>query len=208
VKPNRLAFLSKPLRRDLHVSGTPELRLRASASTSQTNLGAILVDYGAATHQTRAGDGVVTTGRSSCWGETSATDDPCYFEVDKPLVDVTSWGVSKGILDSSNRYSLSTAVPLQPGRRTSFRLPLLPTDYVFPAGHRIGVIVVGSYADFPSNVNGSRATISVDVRRSRIALPITFERAEPAPGAQAPLVAPESAGDGGWDNPRERRIPR
>ena len=45
--PNRLAYLSPALRRAVHVSGTPEVTLRASVDNrNAANLTAVLVDYG------------------------------------------------------------------------------------------------------------------------------------------------------------------
>ena len=46
VKPNRLAFLSEPLEAPLHISGTPVAHWRAEVDQTDTNFGAILVDYG------------------------------------------------------------------------------------------------------------------------------------------------------------------
>ena len=33
-----------------------------------------------------------------------------------------------------------------PGQSYDFNFPLLPEDYVFKAGHQLGVVVVGSYS--------------------------------------------------------------
>jgi X-Pro dipeptidyl-peptidase len=191
------------------------VRLRASVDQAQTNLGAILVDYGAATHQTRSGDGVRTSTTSTCWGESSADDDPCYFEVTKPLVGVTSWNVAKAILASSNRDSLVTAQPLVPGEGYDFDITVLPTDYVFPAGHQIGVIVVGSYRQFPSIVNQNRANITADEKHSTVTLPIVGGSATvipngPSSAQAAPALKAARESDGGWAaaRPQGVEIPR
>ncbi len=45
--PNRLVYVSSPLRRDAHLSGTPLVALRASVdNATAANLTAVLVDYG------------------------------------------------------------------------------------------------------------------------------------------------------------------
>ena len=45
--PNRLVYVSSPLRRDAHLSGTPLVALRASVDNRDAaNLTAVLVDYG------------------------------------------------------------------------------------------------------------------------------------------------------------------
>jgi X-Pro dipeptidyl-peptidase len=59
-----------------------------------------------------------------------------------------------------------------PGREYDLRFPLLPNDYMFPAGNRLGVIVVGSYRSYGAFRLSSRPTITVDTKRSRIDLPI------------------------------------
>src|SRR3954468_19519316 len=71
---SRLVFLSPKLAKDLPISGTPLIDLQASLSQDQSNLTALLVDYGAADHVGRAGDGgtgVHTESTSSCWGEST-----------------------------------------------------------------------------------------------------------------------------------------
>jgi hypothetical protein len=70
---NRRVFLSPALKQDLHVSGTPQLDLRASLDKPQSNLSAMLVDYGPSTQITRSGDGISTPANapSDCWGSSS-----------------------------------------------------------------------------------------------------------------------------------------
>jgi X-Pro dipeptidyl-peptidase len=43
---------------------------------------------------------------------------------------------------------------------------------VFPAGNRVGVVLVGSYRSFSAVRLASRPTITVDTKLSRIDLPI------------------------------------
>jgi X-Pro dipeptidyl-peptidase len=177
---NRLVFLSAPLRRPLRLSGTPEVDIRASLSTEQSNLGAILVDYGPSTQISRQSDGIVTAQPETrtCWGESSANDSACYLEVTKPTVDVTQWRVSKGILDSSNRYSLlaGAARLVEPGRTYNFEWPTFPNDFEFAAGHRIGIVLVANYPGFQSASGTVGSTITLDTRRSKVRLPIVGGR--------------------------------
>src|SRR3954447_6935681 len=117
---NRLAFLTPKLKTDLHLSGQPVIDLQASLSTPQSNLAALLVDYGPATHTGRGGsDGVTNTTNRTCWGDSTAADSACYLEVTKPAQSVTQWRVSKGILDSSNRDSplAGQATDVVPGQK-------------------------------------------------------------------------------------------
>ena len=65
---------------------------------------------------------------------------------------------------------------LLPGEPTRVDIPLLPEDYVFAAGHRIGVVVLGSYSGYPSVGEQNRAAITVRYPQSRIVLPVVGGR--------------------------------
>ena len=91
----------------------------------------------------------------------------------KPVQNVTQWRVSKGILDSSNRTSLTDgqASPVTPGQKYEFKFRILPTDYTFPAGHQIGVVLLANYS---MGVAGTtKAVVTVDTKASKVSLPIT-----------------------------------
>ncbi|HEX5543428.1 MAG TPA: CocE/NonD family hydrolase [Micromonospora sp.] len=170
---NRLAFLSPPLNEDLRISGTPVINLTASSSLDEAYFGAILVEYGPSTQNSRSGDGILqTTLPEECYGESSPYDDGCYRPIAYRPTNVTQWRVSKGILDGQNRDSIAVAEPMTPGQMYEISLPLLPEDYVFSAGNRIGVIIVGSYRSYSAERLSSRPTITVDTKISHISLPV------------------------------------
>jgi X-Pro dipeptidyl-peptidase len=195
---NRRVFLSPPLTHDLHISGSPVVDIQASLDKTQTNLGAIVVDYGAGTQITRTSEGVqnVNPPTSSCWGESSSNDSACYLDVFKPTVSVTSWRVTKGILDSSNRDSLTTPTLADVGVKYRFTWPTLPQDYVFGAGHQIGIILVANYPQYTSANGTTGTTVTLDTRVSKLHLPVVGGyRAAVASGAfAADTVAPELHG--------------
>ena len=205
---NRLVFLTTKLKQDLHISGTPQIDLQASLSTPQSDLGAILVDYGPYNRIGRGGsDGVRNTTTRDCWGDNSTDgsgnvlDSACYLTVTKPATTGTAWRVSKGILDSSNRDSLfsADATPVTIGQKYEFKFPTLPTDYTFPAGHQVGVIVVANYRSFYSGGNGPvgtiGSTVTVDTRNSKVVLPVTggTQAASDSGGFVADTTAPTLA---------------
>jgi X-Pro dipeptidyl-peptidase len=168
---NRRVFLSPPLATSVGISGEAIVHLRAALSTAQSNLGAILVDYATEPFDevTRSGEGIQNTATQTCWGDNGTYDNACYAEVTKPLTHVTQWRVAHGILDSSNRNSLTTADPAVPGQAYDFTIPLQPTEHTFAAGHRIGIVIAGNLygaAGTPS------AQITVDTKLSRATLPI------------------------------------
>ena len=181
VQPNRLAYVSAPLTAPLHISGTPTINLQASVNDVDTNFGAIIVDYGSAARVQRTGDGVITGTTEDCWGSAAVwggyAEDACYRQVSKRVAVTDREVVTKGIVDGLNINDYSSPTPLVPGRQYSVGFPLLPEDYVFPAGHRIGVIIVGSYRDYGSQADQNRATITVSPRRSLIELPVVGGRA-------------------------------
>ena len=198
---NRRVFLSPVLANDLRISGAPVVDIQASLDKPQTNLGALLVDYGAGTHVTRTSDGIVNVNpvTSSCWGESSTNDSACYIDVTKPTVNVTTWRVTKGILDSSNRDSLTTPTLADVGVKYRFTFPTTPQDYVFPAGHQIGIVLVANYPGYAAfgSVNGTTGTtVTLDARASKVRLPVVGGyRAAVASGAfAADTVAPELHG--------------
>jgi X-Pro dipeptidyl-peptidase len=172
VTPHRRVFLSDPLEAPLRVSGTPIVKVRASVAGTDTNLGGLLVDYGSKTQISRSGDGVSTLATETCYGESTPNDDACYREVRKNTTTVTEWRVAKGILDAANRDSLTTPSPLTPNQPYNFTWDMLPNDYTFPAGHRIGVVIVGSYSGFTSTAETVPAPITLDLQSSEIRLPI------------------------------------
>jgi len=176
VQPNRLAYVSRPLTAPLHVSGTPVVNLTASVNDVDTNFGAILVDYGRAERIQRTGDGVITGVGENCWGETAVwggfAENACYRELSKRVATTDREIVTKGIVDGLNINDYSRPTPLVPGRQYQVGFPMLPEDYVFPAGHRIGVIIVASYRDYGSEPDQNRATITVSPRQTLIELPV------------------------------------
>ena len=106
--------------------------------------------------QHTTGDGLRTKPLSeapeTCWGEANPAwgEDACYLQTVERRVTASQELVTKGILDAQNRNSYATTEPLVVGQSYPFNFPLLPEDYVFKAGHRIGIVVVGSYSQYSS----------------------------------------------------------
>ena len=151
VTANRRVFLTPPLTAPVRVSGTPVVQLDASADKTSTHLGAILVDFGPAFPRVNraTGDGVQTLTTSDCWGQaTPRTTAATSTSASASTPPRRRWRVSKGVLDAGHRTSRLTTTPIVAGQRYPFSFPLLPNDYTFPAGHQIGVVIVGSYRDY------------------------------------------------------------
>ena len=105
------------------------------------------------------------------------------------MQSVTQWRVSKGILDSSNRDSLFTASNVTPGQKYEFKFPILPTEYTFPAGHQVGVVLLANFSMGVANTRS--AVVTVDTKASKVILPITGGSA--AATASAGFVADTTA---------------
>ena len=79
--------------------------------------------------------------------------------------------VTRGWLDPQNRSSISRSRPIRQGRSYRFRWDLQPDDYVFEAGHRIGLVVVSTDHDYTIRpAPGTRLTLYP--ADSRISLPV------------------------------------
>jgi X-Pro dipeptidyl-peptidase len=182
---NRRVFLSPVLKSDVRFSGTPRIDLFASLDKPQSNLSAMLVDYGPSTQITRTADGISTPANapSDCWGPSSTRVGPngqvmdfdsCYQQPIKPTVTISAtqgWRISRGILDSSNRDSLYADVPAVVGAEYEFKFPILPVDYTVPAGHRIGIVLMANFSNLERNGTTGTA-ITLNSRTSKVSLPV------------------------------------
>lgn len=183
AKENRLMFLSPELKEDMTLSGVPEFDIRATVNKEDTNLTALIVDYGAderVNHRDR-GEGVRTLDTESCWGASIDVDDACYKETEKTTHTAPYEIVTHGWLDAQNWRSLSRTDILTPGKSYRFQWDTLPEDYVFKKGHRIGIVIAGS-DDRWLMTDDTRATFNVELGQSHVKLPIVggkkaFERA-------------------------------
>jgi X-Pro dipeptidyl-peptidase len=79
--------------------------------------------------------------------------------------------VTRGWLDPQNRDGVTRSESIKPGREYDFRWDLQPDDYVFKAGHRIGLVVVSTDFDYTLRpLPGTRLTL--DPEDSAISLPV------------------------------------
>ncbi|HEV2874243.1 MAG TPA: Xaa-Pro dipeptidyl-peptidase [Thermoleophilaceae bacterium] len=79
--------------------------------------------------------------------------------------------VTRGWMDPQNRSSLSRSERVRQGREYRFRWDLQPDDYVFKAGHRIGLVVVSTDFDYTLRpLPGTRLTLDPD--DSEVTLPV------------------------------------
>ncbi|MEV5966286.1 CocE/NonD family hydrolase [Kribbella sp. NPDC051952] len=176
--PHRLAFLTPALKKAVRLSGTPSVSLRVTLDKPTANLGVYLVDYG---QDTRI-DGVDPNGAQGlkfidgkdCIGEGTADDDGCYQRAADNTITSGFQVVTRGIIDAQNRTSLTHPTPLKPGKSYQVTWPMLPQDYEFKAGHRLGLVLTGTDADLvtPDTEPGTNTRITVDLAHTSVSLPL------------------------------------
>jgi X-Pro dipeptidyl-peptidase len=185
--PNRLAFLTPPLKNATRLSGTPSVSLRLKLDKPTANLGVLLVDYGTDTrinHERTltAAEGLTFIDGEDCIGQASADDDGCYRRAADNTATSGFQVVTRGILDAQNHQSLSRSTPLTPGKPYQITWKLLPQDYEFKAGHRLGLVLTGANDDFNLDESGNGsgtdvepgtgANITIDLAGTSISLPL------------------------------------
>ncbi|WP_186763111.1 CocE/NonD family hydrolase [Lentzea tibetensis] len=171
---HRLLHVTEPLTSDSRMSGTPKITLRVSANVPNTPLNAFLVDLGEDTRVVDDGWGLqVVAGPERCFGEGLGADTGCYRNYEYATKTAPYRIVTRGTLDAAHRYTLSRAFPLTPGVPETFRWELQPNDYVFKAGHRIGVVIAANNAAGPSwPYRPAQPSGEITVRSGSISLPI------------------------------------
>lgn len=79
--------------------------------------------------------------------------------------------VTRGWTDVQNRKSIARSTPIQQGKEYTFTWDLEPDDYVFPAGHRIGLVIVSTDMHYTLRpLPGTELT--VNPAKSSVTLPI------------------------------------
>ncbi|MFI9274257.1 Xaa-Pro dipeptidyl-peptidase [Kitasatospora sp. NPDC052896] len=187
--PEKTAFTTGPLTRDLRMSGTGSVTLTVTPSTTSAHLSAVLVDLGPATirNYQGAGEGISTLTTRSCWGESTAGDSACFLDTAADTTQVDETVFSRGWADLGHYASLDHGVTLTPGQPYTITLQLASTDHVVPAGHRLALIVAGTdngLIDPPDTT----PTVTVDLANSALHLPLVGGAGRlPAPGRRTGL---------------------
>lgn len=172
-KDHRLVFLTDELEEDMRLSGVPEFNINAIIDEEDTNITALIVDYGMderVDHRSRE-EGIRTLEDVTCWGESSEVDSACYKETEKVTHEAPYEIVTHGWLDAQNWQSIDSSMPLEPGTEYHFQWDTLPEDYVFKEGHRFGIIIAGSDRNWLTTVDNG-AQIDVILEDSHVKLPI------------------------------------
>ncbi|MFF9868656.1 Xaa-Pro dipeptidyl-peptidase [Streptomyces sp. NPDC013953] len=167
--PNRLAWTTAPLQRDLRLNGAPEVSVRASLDGTSPYTTALLVDYGTAT---RAVAGTVQdTSRLVCYGEGIPGDTGCTYRTKHRTETADFKIVTRGWLDIRNRESDARQSPVAEGREYRLRWAMQPQDHVVEKGHRLGVVLISTDHDYTlRHPAGTRMTVRAGL--SSVTLPV------------------------------------
>ncbi|HYJ68865.1 MAG TPA: Xaa-Pro dipeptidyl-peptidase [Nocardioidaceae bacterium] len=85
--------------------------------------------------------------------------------------DVAPFVVTRGWMDPQNRTGWDSTLAVEQGKMYDYTWTFEPKDYIFPAGHRIGVVVFSSDQEYTLLPRGG-AELTVSPADSRVTLPI------------------------------------
>ncbi|MEW2389255.1 Xaa-Pro dipeptidyl-peptidase [Streptomyces venezuelae] len=171
--PAKAGFTSKPLARDLRLSGSSTVTVTATPTTRTAHLSAVLVDLGPDTIRdyAAAGEGITTLPERTCWGPSTAGDSSCFKETRANTADVDYTIFSRGWADLGNWADARRGRPLTPGKPHTITLDLAATDHVVPKGHRLALIVAGTDRNL-IEAPADTPTLTLDLARTSAQLPL------------------------------------
>ncbi|MGW1250274.1 Xaa-Pro dipeptidyl-peptidase [Streptomyces sp. NPDC002535] len=194
--PEKAGFVTRPLSRDLRISGSSKVTVTATPTTSTAHLTAVLVDLGPDTIRDygAAGEGITTLTDRTCWGASTPGDSACFKETAARTADVGYTVVSRGWADLGTWADPRQERPLTPGRAYTMTLDLAATDHVVPVGHRLALIVGGTDKDL-LDPPSTTPTLTLDLARTWARLPLVggaaaFGRATSGPYPSVPSLTP------------------
>ncbi len=171
--PGKAGFISRPLGKDLRLSGSSKVTVTATPTTATAHLSAVLVDLGPATIRdyAGAGEGIATLAERSCWGPSTTGDSSCFRTTRATTADVDATVFSRGWADLGTYADPDRGRPLTPGRPYTLTLSLAASDHVVPKGHRLALIVAGTDKDL-IDPPSTAPTLGLDLSRTEARVPV------------------------------------
>lgn len=189
----RLLFATGAMKRDTRISGKPVLDVTLTHDAPQGQVAVYLVDYGTSERVLDTGDGIRTGTEESCWGESTATDDACYREVDLRTGETPLQIVARGWARLEGAGTHEVSVELQ------------HNDVTIAKGHRLGLVVAASSTGRVVTVDSADTPYTVDLGDTALHLPLTGPMSSFAPGAlNLPRAAELPAGTVPTETARQR----
>ncbi|MBD8045953.1 Xaa-Pro dipeptidyl-peptidase [Clostridium faecium] len=143
-RPDRLSYITEPVTEDTRISGTVKVTLKASIDKPTANISAMLVDYGSEYRPTLETEVVVPNG--IIYGGNAGSEDIVNFVMDSEKTDYKV--ISRGWMDAQNRVANYRVDTINPGEEYTFNLNMQPMDYTVKKGHKIGLIILSTDAEF------------------------------------------------------------
>jgi X-Pro dipeptidyl-peptidase len=198
----KAGFVTRPLGRDLRLSGSSRVTVTATPSTTSAHLSAVLVDLGPDTIRdyAAAGEGITTLAERTCWGASTTGDSSCFKETEARTTTVGHTVFSRGWADLAGYQGTG----LTPGTPYTVTLDLHAGDHVVPAGHRLALVVAGTDRNLIEPPD-TTPRISVDLARTAATLPVVGGAPAFARAVAGPVPAPASSRFGGVAEPRPIR---
>jgi X-Pro dipeptidyl-peptidase len=95
----------------------------------------------------------------------------CAAPKNKPPTEAPYVIVSLGSIDVKNRLSTVTSTPLTPGETYEVDWELQPVEYVVPAGHRVGLVLLANMKFYVA-LDSLAAGVSVRLDDTHVTLPV------------------------------------
>jgi X-Pro dipeptidyl-peptidase len=89
--------------------------------------------------------------------------------------DAEPFVVTRGWMDPQNRFGSDLTLPVKQGKLYDYTWTFEPKDYVFPAGHRIGVVIFSSDQEYTLLPRGG-TRLTVALWHCRVTLPLVGGR--------------------------------
>ncbi|WP_394428933.1 Xaa-Pro dipeptidyl-peptidase [Streptomyces sp. SGAir0957] len=171
--PEKAGFVSRPLGKDLRLSGSSKVTVTATPTTTSAHLSAVLVDLGPATIRdyAGAGEGITTLTDRSCWGASTTGDSSCFKNTQAKTADVDATVFSRGWADLGTYANPDKGRPLTPGKKYTLTIQLAASDHIVPKGHRLALIVAGTDKDL-IDPPSTKPTLTVDLARTAASVPV------------------------------------
>jgi X-Pro dipeptidyl-peptidase len=193
---NRLLFTTGTLLQDVRLTGTPEITLAVTHGAPTGQIGVALVDYGEAERVLARGDGVRNLENESCWGASNEHEDACYLDVEQRLGQTELQVLSRGWarLDGAGTHNVT--------------VEMTSNDVVVPAGHQLGLVVVGAYPGWVVTVDDAATEYGLDLGATTLSLPVDGAMSSFA-ADRGKVPAAEDISEGAIPaNPKPFRVPR
>ncbi len=166
-RPDRLSYVTDSINKDTRISGTVNVSIKASIDKPTANISAMLVDYGPEYRPTTEKE--VVTPNGIIYGGNAGSDDIVNFVMDNKKTDYKI--ISRGWMDAQNRVANYRVDTINPGQEYTFNLDMQPMDYIVKKGHKIGLIILSTDAQFTTRPLKS-TNFKFNTRESFVQIPI------------------------------------